>query len=861
MRSPAARSGTATVMEGEELFRATLEQSVFGVGHRTLDGRWLWFNRRWSEIVGFASELLLTRNLSGVMDPADVAAADELDRAVASGERGEYSIDRRYIRDSGIAVWARFTLNVVRDAEGQASHCVAFLEDITERKTAEQQVAAQYAVAKILGESLDAVDAPGQIIEAICRHLNWTAGSMWVVDEQADVLRCVDSIRLSRRQNRFVPRRPDNVKRRGEGIPGKVWQTAEPEWIADVAALGEAPRSTLATATGVHGAFAFPVISGERVLGVMEFFSPNIEPAEGPLREAIAVMGRELGSYLEQKRLEQRRAEAERAIRESEERYRALTEAAVEGILIHDQGIVLDANPAFATMLGYELPEVLGANAIELLTAPESREKLIEEMRKPVSEPYEARGVRKDGSRIDVEIAARAITYHGRPARVAAVRDITDRKRLEERGRQLAREHSAREAAEGAERRSTFLAEASRVLGFSFDYHTTIAQLARLAVPALADYCAVDVAEGDAGFVRLGSAHADPQKERELASRLAAFRAEDVSPSHPVMKALHGESQLVTEVTEAGMRAAILNDEQFDVLRSLDPNSLISVPMECAGKVLGALTLISSDESRRFGKDDLALAEELGRRAALAIENARLYDAAQQATLDRDEMLSVVAHDLRNPLSTIFMGSELLLEMVPESDQPVVHGQLEILRRAAERMNRLIQDLLDVRRLETGKLRLEPKAVPVSPVVREAVELLRPIATARSLQLSTEVHPGAPPMLADVARIQQVLSNLVGNAIKFTPAGGQIWLRAEPKENSVQFAVVDTGPGIATDALPHIFGRFWQEKTGDRRGIGLGLTIAKGIVEGHGGRIWVESQPGAGSSFYFTVPTATAHRS
>jgi PAS domain S-box-containing protein len=550
------------------------------------------------------------------------------------------------------------------------------------------------------------------------------------------------------------------------------------------------------------------------------------------------------------------RKKAEQATRESEERYRGLAAASVEGIIIHDKGILIDANPALGRMFGYELSDLIGANAVDLLAAPESREKLLQEMQKRSSGPYEVVGLRKDGSRIDVEITARSLSYSGSTVRVGAIRDITDRKQLQKQEHELMREQAARAAAEHAEKRAAFLSEASRVLSMSFDYHTTIAQLAHLAVPALADYCAVDVVEGN-GFARLGFAHSDPKREEEFRARLTVFRPEDVSPEHPVMKALiRGESDIITHVTDEGMRSVIVNEEQFKIFRSLNPASTMTVPMVASGKIVGALSLVSCHEEHQYTMDDLALAEELGRRAALAVENARLFDEAQLATRARDDMLAIVAHDLRNPLNTIFMSSQFLLEIVPESERPTEHKQLSIVRRAAERMNRLIQDLLEVKRIESGKLSLERRETDARAVVTEALEVLRPMATASSLTLESDVAADTPKIAVDAPRIQQVLSNLVGNAIKFTPAGGQIVLRARPGKAEACFAVVDTGPGIAPDALPHIFGRFWQGKRSDRRGIGLGLTIAKGIVEAHGGRIWVESQLGAGSSFYFTVPVA-----
>jgi signal transduction histidine kinase len=182
--------------------------------------------------------------------------------------------------------------------------------------------------------------------------------------------------------------------------------------------------------------------------------------------------------------------------------------------------------------------------------------------------------------------------------------------------------------------------------------------------------------------------------------------------------------------------------------------------------------------------------------------------------------------------------------------------QVEIVRRAADRMNRMIQDLLDVKRMEAGRLAIDVKAESPVSLINDTIDMLRPIASGSTIRLEANVEEGLPQVLADSARIQQVLSNLVGNAVKFTPRNGRVSITAEPAEGEVRFGVIDTGPGIPAEQLPHIFGRFWQAQPSDRRGIGLGLAIAKGIVEAHKGKIWVESHVGLGSTFYFTLPTA-----
>jgi len=554
---------------------------------------------------------------------------------------------------------------------------------------------------------------------------------------------------------------------------------------------------------------------------------------------------------------ERKRAEA--ALRESEERFRSLTEAALDGVLIHENGVILDANPSLCAMTGYTLTELVGRHVLEFIVAPESREIVESHMRSGSTDTYEMAGLRKDGSKVIVEVSGRSATYRGRPARVVAVHDVTERKRAEEAARRLMEEQAARSAAEAAERRARFLAEASRMLGASFDYQTTLASLARLAVPTLADFCTVDMLEADGRVTRVGVAHVDPAKEPMLfdLGRRFVDRGQDGPAAEHLRRAvMAGEPTLVSEISEEQLLATAVSDEHSQLIMDLKPCSLVAVPLRVGDRTIGVLSLLMSESGRGYGPDDLALAEELARRASLAVENARLFHAAEQATRARDEMLGVVAHDLRNPLSTITMVSQMLLDgSAPE--RMAERKQVEIMRRAAERMKRLISDLLDAKRIESGGLAVDPRPEEVTTVVGDALEMLRPLASSSSVQLDAAVPDGLPRVLVDPARVQQVLSNLVGNAIKFTPPGGSITVSADLAPDGVCLAVADTGPGIPNEELPHIFGRYWQGKRADRRGVGLGLAIAKAIVEAHHGRIWVESQVGAGTSFYFTMPAVS----
>lgn len=421
-------------------------------------------------------------------------------------------------------------------------------------------------------------------------------------------------------------------------------------------------------------------------------------------------------------------------------------------------------------------------------------------------------------------------------------------------------EREARRTAEAAEGRARILAEAGRILATSFDYHTTLSSLARLAVPTVADYAVVDVLQEDGSIDRVGVAHIDPAKEVLLreSSHLAAGR---LPGTHPEMGALlEGRESVVTEITAEAIAAMAADEEHLRIISELSPSSLIAVPLQAPGRVIGSLVLVQAESGRRFEMADFRLAQELAGRAAMAVENARLYHAAERALHAREEMLSIVAHDLRNPLNAIILGVEGVLEELPQGQRPVEYQTLQTVRVSARRMDRLIHDLLEVARIESGKLRIEPHPERISLIVDEAVAMMRPMAESQGLELRAEVDRTLPRVLADGSRILQVISNLVGNAIKFTPSGGRVTIGAVGAESEVLVSVVDTGAGIAPEQLPHLFARHWQGSDRDRRGIGLGLAIAKGIVESHGGRIWAESERGSGSRFMFTVPLAPEPR-
>ncbi|MGH7465756.1 MAG: hybrid sensor histidine kinase/response regulator, partial [Longimicrobiales bacterium] len=367
---------------------------------------------------------------------------------------------------------------------------------------------------------------------------------------------------------------------------------------------------------------------------------------------------------------------------------------------------------------------------------------------------------------------------------------------------------AARAAAERAERRALLLASVSRVLATSFDYHTTLTQLARLLVPHLGELCAVTLHENECTEV-VGIAHSDVGLEQSLAAIIESARAEEWLTA--LLQRLGEQAGGTFALPAAEQFAGAISDPRAaEFVRALQPRTALVSPLCGTTGRLGTLLLLNGTQTGAV-EDDIALAEEVAYRTAVALENARLYHDAQHATRARDEMLGFVAHDLRNPLNVISMTGEMLLEMLADGSA-AQRRPIENIIRSATTMNRLIEDLLEVQRLESHGIPVECTAIDLSSVLREAVELLAPLAQARRLDL-VSVALEVPRIHADAARLHQVISNLVGNAIKFTPAGGRIEIASEAGTGEAIVRVRDSGRGIPADQLPHIFSRFWQGRS------------------------------------------------
>ena len=406
-----------------------------------------------------------------------------------------------------------------------------------------------------------------------------------------------------------------------------------------------------------------------------------------------------------------------------------------------------------------------------------------------------------------------------------------------------------------------FLSEAGELLSSSLDLQATLARLTRLLVPRLADYCVVHLDGHSAEEVPI--AHVDAAKidlVREILRRSAPG-----GPNSHRQVTRTGKSMLVESVPDGLSQSAAETPEQLALMRRVGTCSLLVVPLRINTSMLGSITLARSDSGQHYTSSDLLLAEDLARRAAAAIDNARLYELsrterarAEAATRTKDEFVAMVSHELRTPLNVI-MGWVRLLRSGSLSEETRAQA-LEVVERNANAQSQLVADLLDISRVITGKIRIEPAQVDLGNVINLVLADARVALEAKRLELRVDVADGATVMRGDGERLRQVFWNLLLNAIKFTPKGGKIWVSLRRVESDLELVIADNGMGISAEVMPYIFESFRQydsKTTRAHSGLGIGLSIAKHLVDLHGGSIDARSDgPGRGASFSVRLPVS-----
>ena len=509
-------------------------------------------------------------------------------------------------------------------------------------------------------------------------------------------------------------------------------------------------------------------------------------------------------------------------------------------------------------------PEVLKAKVTAFVELWRKTRELEDEVERRSDAEEEVRRLNED---LEQRVAER--TRELEDANRELQQEIVERRKAEEeRERSLALEQQARAAAERAQRRIAFLGEASAILAASLDYDTTLERVARLPVPYLADFCLVDVTWDDGRVERLATAHVDPARSERLQGLCTPPIDPDALPLSPAPVLLSSRTEPIGAGTFANPGGT---EEHAEILRGCDPRAGIAVPLVTHGYTLGVMTLLSAESGRTYGPEEIALAEDLARRAAAAIDNARLYREVQESGRHKDEFLAMLSHELRNPLAAI-SNAEYALRTVKHGSERATKLR-DVMGRQIKQLTRMVDDLLDVSRINEGKIELRMEPVELSGVVQRALEATQPLIDSRKHRLEVSLPPDTVCVQADAARLEQVIANLVNNAAKYTDPGGHIWVTlereapsrtgngngtdAEPRPH-VLVRVRDTGMGIPRELLPRIFDLFAQaDRTLDRSqgGLGIGLALVHQMVVMHGGTVTAQSEgPGKGSEFVVRLP-------
>jgi PAS domain S-box-containing protein len=398
-----------------------------------------------------------------------------------------------------------------------------------------------------------------------------------------------------------------------------------------------------------------------------------------------------------------------------------------------------------------------------------------------------------------------------------------------------------------------FLSNATQLLASSLDMRATLEQLANLAVPELADWCVVDVLS-DGQIERVAMAHPDRAKLAAVREWSRRYPSE-LQASGGIGEVIRtGRALCYQEFSDAQLVRVARDAEHLRLMRELGMASVIIAPVVAHGETLGAVTLIRAESGRRYGQSKLETAIELGRRAGYAIENARLYRNAQDATRAREEILAIVSHDLRNPLATVDLGATMVLESGDLG--PKARRHVEMIQRSAHRMAHLLGDLLDAASLRAGRLAIAMNDEDVAALVAKLIEAHEEVARKLGIELVYDCPAQGVQIHGDRERLMQAFGNLIGNALKFCGRGDVVTVRARVADRHAVFEVADGGPGIADDELPHIFEPYWSAKRHAKKGIGLGLYICKAVIEAHGGTIAVDSKLGRGTTFSVAIPLA-----
>ena len=794
---------TARAEESERLFRTMIEGMPQLAWTAKADGFIDYYNPRWYAFTGTTPEQMAGWGWQSVHDPTVLPVVMERwPHSIATGQPFEMEFPLR--RHDGTYRWFLTRVAPVLDESGEVVRWVGINTDIDEQKRAIRE----------LDETLESMGDAFMLLDREFRLL-----------------------RVNQRQEQ-VAQLP-----REESLGRTFWDV-----------FPEARDPSLRYWTEYHRA-----MESRTAVHFTEYYQPLgvwTENDAFPTRDGgLAIFFRDITA----------RKRAEHALSEERAVLDAVFRAAPIGLALFDEEFrYLRLNSVLADINGLPVEAHVGRRVEELL--PGLPSSMIDEWREVLRTGRAVVGADVVGSTPREPAARRVWKTSSFPVRVSeqtfglglVVEDVTEERRIAEE-----RQHALEALG--------LLSDTSAALSSSLDHAETLARVANVAVPRMADVCIVYFVADDGEVEQLAVAHEDASRADGLRAMHRAAKLDGNLPFGYPKVLRTGETELVSEVTDAMYEQTARDDVHLAHIRNIAAKSWIIAPLERQEQTVGAIAFLYTGE-RRYSARDVPLVEEIARRATLAIENARLFreaeraalaerrgrDKAEEATRLKDEFLATLSHELRTPLNAILGWARLLQSgsVVEQKKAPAI----DTIVRNAMAQSQLIEDLLDVSRIISGKLRLTIEAVNVSEVIASAVDVVTPSADAKGVRIQPVLATDAGLIRGDAGRLQQIVWNLLANAVKFTPRGGRVHVTLRRDESALEIAVADTGAGIASEFLPYVFHRFRQEdgaitrKTG---GLGLGLAIVKSLVELHGGTVEASSEgSGLGATFVVRLPIA-----
>ncbi len=776
-------------------------------------GRIVTWNIGAERITGYRAEEIIGQQVARFYPEEAIAgnkAKRELEQAIATGK---YEEEAWRVRKDGSRFWASVVIVPLRDEAGAIRGFSKVIRDVTERKQAEEN-------ARRLLEEQAARRAIRENEERLRFAL--TAGRMIAWDWNLATGHCVRSDTAGS----ILGLQTGNV----EEYKRKIHPEDRPRFdaVVDRTVRGEGPYEIEYRVIAPDGRILWLVDRAEPRF--REDLPPGSSP--GPPVRLVGVSA-DITAI----------KEAEAALRASEQRFRQLADAMPQIVWTAQP----DGQPEYFNQRWYQFTglspdvpaEFQGGQAI---IHPEDLEPALQRWQEAL----------RTGSRFQMELRLkekRTGIYRWFLARSVPIRDEAG---------EILRWYGTStniDDQKHAEQASRFLAEASATLASLIDFESTLQKVARLAVPYFADWCLIDIKEPDGKLRRLAVSHVDPAKIEWVHEVHRRFPPDPGAASGLYQVLRTGHSEMVSEITE-NLLAGASDEEYRRILRELGLKSYLCVPMLLRGQALGVITFVTAESGRLYGPNDLQLAEDLAHRAAIAVENARLYHELKEAGRRKDEFLAMLAHELRNPLAPI--RNALQIMKMPGASPSAIENARQMTERQVKHMVRLVDDLLDVSRIMQGKIELRKEPTELAPLVTRALETVQHILDAQGQKLILSLPPEPLRLEADQTRLTQVIGNLLHNAAKYSQGPSRVWLSAAREGNEIVVRIKDEGVGIRPELLPHIFDLFVQ---GDRSlersqgGLGIGLTVVRRLVELHGGTISVHSEGvGKGSEFVVRLP-------